>query len=197
MNAPLRERLVAMIAEDERVRAELAADGSLFQGYHPRMAEVHHHNATELATIIAAHGWPGYRLVGEDGAPAAWRIAQHAIGDPALQRAAVPLLQAAAEAGDAERWWVAMLEDRICVHEGRQQIYGTQFDWDDDGQINVYPPVADPEEVDVRRAAVGLGPLAERVREMRAAMKDEPPPADLAARRREMAAWARSVGWQE
>jgi hypothetical protein len=61
MNAPLRERLVAMIAEDERVRAELAADGSLFQGYHPRMAEVHHHNATELATIIAAHGWPGYR----------------------------------------------------------------------------------------------------------------------------------------
>jgi len=185
-----------MIAEDERVRAELAADGSLFQGYHPRMAEVHRRNAAALAGVIAVQGWPGYRLVSEEAAAAAWRIAQHAIGDPALQRAALPLLRAAAAMGDAEPWWAATLEDRICVFEGRPQVYGTQFDWDDAGELTVYPPVADPEGVDARRAAVGLGPLADRVREVRGAMRGVQPPADINARRREMEAWARTVGWR-
>lgn len=45
----LREELLATEAEDRRVRAELAADGSLFDGYHPRMAEVHRRNAGRLA----------------------------------------------------------------------------------------------------------------------------------------------------
>lgn len=101
------------------MRADLAADGSLYQGYQPRMAEVHRRNASELEAIIAVEGWPGCRLVGEEGAAAAWRVAQHAIGDPALQRAVLPLLRAAAAGGDAERWLAAMLEDRICVFEGR------------------------------------------------------------------------------
>ena len=37
MNDALRDELVAMAEEDQRVRAELASDGSLFDGYHPRM----------------------------------------------------------------------------------------------------------------------------------------------------------------
>jgi hypothetical protein len=37
MNAALRQELLAMAEEDQRVRAELAADGSLCQGYHPVM----------------------------------------------------------------------------------------------------------------------------------------------------------------
>lgn len=193
----LQRELLALIAEDERVRAELAADGSLFQGYHPRMAAVHTHNAQCLAAIIAARGWPGYALVGEEGAAAAWRIAQHAIGDPALQRGVLPLLRAAIARGEAEPWWAAMLEDRICLFEGRPQRYGTQLDWGDDGRIGHYPPLADPERVDELRAAVGLEPLAEKLDQMRAATAGVTPPADLAARRREMEAWARSVGWRD
>lgn len=41
-----------MRAEDERVRAELAADGSLLDGYHPRMAEAHRRNASRLAARV-------------------------------------------------------------------------------------------------------------------------------------------------
>src|SRR5215813_3314065 len=87
----LRQQVLAMIAEDERVRAELAADGSLYQGYHPRMADVHQRNAARMTDLIGHHGWLGRRMVGDDGAAAAWRIVQHAIGDPKLQRAALPL----------------------------------------------------------------------------------------------------------
>jgi hypothetical protein len=192
----VRRELLALIAEDERVRAELAADGSLYQGYHPRMAGVHKRNAARVGALIAEHGWLGRSLVGEDGAAAAWRIVQHAIGSPQLQRAALPLLREAIARGEAEPWWAAMLEDRICAFEGRPQVYATQFDWDDAGQLNPYPPVADPDGVDARRAAVGLEPLAETVSQMRAAMANQRPPADLAARRQEMESWARSVGWR-
>jgi hypothetical protein len=41
MDNVLREELLVMAAEDPAGRAELAADSSLFQGYHPRMQAVH------------------------------------------------------------------------------------------------------------------------------------------------------------
>src|SRR5262245_59076243 len=129
MRDELRRELLAMAAEDQAVRAELAADGSLFEGYHPRMEAVHRRNAARLAEILREHGWPGRGLAGEDGGHAAWLVLQHAIGDPPLQRAGVRLLWAAAAAGEAPAWQAAMLEDRVRSFEGRPQVYGTQFDW--------------------------------------------------------------------
>jgi hypothetical protein len=58
-------------------------------------------------------------------------------------------------------------------------------------------PIEDPERVDERRAGVGLPPLAEAVERRRETAAGEPAPADLQARRREMQAWARSVGWRD
>ncbi|MBI4526796.1 MAG: hypothetical protein HY695_23615 [Deltaproteobacteria bacterium] len=65
MNDELKQRLLKMAEEDQRVRAELAATGELLQGYAPRMAEVHRRNAQELQIIIERFGWPGKTLVGE------------------------------------------------------------------------------------------------------------------------------------
>jgi hypothetical protein len=45
----LKTELLSMAAEDLRVREELARDGSLFEGYHPRMRAVHERNAAGLA----------------------------------------------------------------------------------------------------------------------------------------------------
>ena len=69
-----------MAAEDLRVREELARDGGLFDGYHPRMQEIHERNAKRLLAILNLHGWPGRDLVGESAAEAAWLVVQHAIG---------------------------------------------------------------------------------------------------------------------
>ena len=74
MDNELKQRLVGMVEEDARVRAELAATGELFLGYAPRMAEVHNRNAQALQAIIEQFGWPGESLVGEEGARAAWFI---------------------------------------------------------------------------------------------------------------------------
>ncbi|HEY3039992.1 MAG TPA: DUF6624 domain-containing protein [Pyrinomonadaceae bacterium] len=92
MNDGLKERLLKMVEEDERVRVELAATGELFQGYAPRMAEVQSHNAQELESIISSYGWPGRSLVGGEGAHAAWLILQHVIGNPDPQRRSLPLI---------------------------------------------------------------------------------------------------------
>ena len=47
----VREKLLALIAEDERVRAELVAEGTLFDGYNARMREVHERNAAVLGGL--------------------------------------------------------------------------------------------------------------------------------------------------
>jgi hypothetical protein len=57
-------------------------------------------------------------------------------------------------------------------------------------------PIDDPESVDERRAAVGLGPLAEATARHRAASAGERKPASPAGRREEMDAWARKTGWR-
>jgi hypothetical protein len=151
----LQRELLAMAADDLRRREELASDGSLFEGYHPRIREVHERNASRLLIILEEHGWPGRSLVGEDAAEAAWIILQHAIGNPALQRRGLALLREAAAAGEIPMVQVAMLDDRIRTLEGRGQRYGTHFDWDEQGLMSPLP-IEDEENVDARRREIGL-----------------------------------------
>ena len=186
-----------MAAEDQRVRAELAADGSLFDGYHPRMAEVHLRNGARLAAILDRHGWPAPGLVGADGAAAAWLVLQHAIGDPPLMRRGLELLSQLAP-GEIDPARLAMLEDRVSAFEGRPQRYGTQYDWDEAGRLGPLP-LEDPGRVDQLRRSVGLGPLEEntqRIREETARAGERPPP-DWAERQRKKREWERSVGWHD
>jgi hypothetical protein len=197
-NPALREELLALASEDERVRSALAAEGSLLRGYHARMERVHTRNAQRLSSILDAHGWPGRGLVGSDGARAAWLIAHHAIGEPRLQRRALQLLRTAAVAGEATLLEVAMLEDRVRISEGRPQRYGTLFDWDRNGEMNPLP-IENADCVDERRRAIGLGPLAADTRRRREWVRGigEQPPADWHVRQSEIEAWYRSRGWRD
>ena len=105
------------------------------------------------------YGWPDEDAAGKDGAEAAWLIAQHAIGDPQFQRECLALLQASADAGRVPRWQAAYLEDRIAMHEGKPQRYGTQ--WVDDPADGRTRPwkLADQERVNQLREEIGLPPL--------------------------------------
>lgn len=187
----LRRELLALAAEDQRVRAELEAEGTLYDGYHPRMEAVHRRNAARLRELLAVHGWPGRSRVGDDGAEAAWLVVQHAIGEPAFQRASLVRLREAVARGEAPAWQAAMLEDRIAVLEGRPQRYGTQLEHDADGWPRACK-TEDPDGLDERRQAVGLEPMAERL----ARAEREPPPADRERFARDYAAWLRRTGWR-
>ena len=193
----LAAELVKMAAEDARVRERLAHDGTLYEGYNPEMRAVHDRNAARLAEILDSRGWPMRSLVGEHAARAAWLILQHAISHPGLQRRGLALLKEA-PAGEVAPVEIAMLEDRIRTYEGRGQLYGTQFDWDEKGEMSPLN-IEDPDDVDERRAAINLPPLEEEIKRRRAAISRtrERPPADWAGRKRKMEMWFRAVGWRK
>mgnify|MGYP001164640649 CR=1 FL=1 len=189
--------LVAAARRDLDTRTRLAASGELFNGYHPEMEAVHDENAALLTRVFDDIGWPGRREYGDDGAGAAFLILQHAIGHPDLQRRGLTLLLDAIPEGQANPLDVAYLSDRISIFEGGAQTFGTQFDWDANGQLSP-AAVRDPETLDERRASVGLPPMAETIAHMRAdaAAEGDTAPADLAERRAAYDAWARKVGWR-
>lgn len=142
------------------------------------MATADGENLPWLRQVIADVGWPGKSLVGEDGAQAAWLLAQHADSDPAFQRQCLDLLTAAAENGEATIVQQAYLTDRVLLKEGEPQEYGTQA-IGRDGRF-VARKLRDPDHVDERRASVGLPPLAGYLARM--AEHHAPEPARLPCR---------------
>lgn len=137
-------RLLWMARSDQKAR-RAAMNGEPFD------ERVDQRHIRAMKQIVARYGWPGERLVGLLGAQTAWLLVQHADHDRAFQKQCLPLLEAAVKNEDAQPQHLAYLTDRVCVGDGRPQIYGSQLEY----------PIADQEHVDERRAAVGLSSFAE------------------------------------
>lgn len=195
--AKARADLRSMCAEDLRVRGELVASRTLHDTYHPRMEAVHLRNAARLDGILDDHGWPDSKRFGEDGEDAAWMILMHSISAPDVMRRGRALLAEAVERGGAAPHRLARLEDRIRTLEGIPQIYGTIFDWDDEGRLSPLE-VEDRDGVDERRADAGLPTLADDVARHRseAMAEGSRPPTDRRSKARDYQIWLRRTGWR-
>lgn len=193
----MRDHLISLVENDKSLARKLALSGELFQGYHPTLKALHEANARELELLIDDEGWPTEGEVGADGALAAFHIALNAISRPSFLRRCLTLLKAGARRGEIPAWQAATLEDRIRVMEGRPQIYGTQIDWDADGHLAPLP-IAAEDDVDARRARVGLPPLAQSLAaaQLDVTRTDEHPPAEWLHRRQAMDEFARATGWR-
>ena len=167
-NVALREELVALRETDQAGRVHLNA---ALQEHGPNSPEVFalweeqerldSANLRRLREIISEHGWPGISMVGYAGAATAFLIVQHANHEAQVEF--LPVIKAAAEAGEADRQHVAMLQDRILVTQDKAQLYGTQLYHDETtGKLELYP-IEDEANVDARRLEIGMPPLAEYV----------------------------------
>lgn len=157
----LAAELLRRAAEDQAARERYMEAGDA-----DAMGRVDAENTAWLQAVVAEHGWPGAALVGEEAAHCAWLLAQHADRAPQFQKQALALLEAAVAAGDAAQRELAYLTDRVLVADGQPQLYGTQYLDDADGGLRPRP-VADPDWLDERRAAMGMESAADYDRRMR------------------------------
>jgi uncharacterized protein DUF6624 len=167
----LRRELIKMGNEDQKYRNELVAlmkrlpeaDNQQvvkkFVAVGKKQAAIDKKLMKRLEEIIQKYGWPTISMVGTEASGAAFLIVQHA--DLVFQKKYFPLLKQAAAQKEARPDHVAMMEDRMLMGEGKKQIYGTGLRTDDVTKELKLWPIENEEEVDARRAAVGLPPMAE------------------------------------
>ncbi len=118
-----------------------------------------------LKQVVAEKGWPTRSMVGNDGASAAFYIAQHATLDPAFQDKVSGLLQAAVTADEADSGQFAILKERVSRQQGKPQVYGTQFQNNEDGSLSLQR-TGDLKELNARHESVGLPSIEEFKQQM-------------------------------
>lgn len=172
----VRRELIGMYEEDQKYRGEMfelmkgmsGPDGEAatkkLVAVARKQEAIDKKNRRKLDRIIARHGWPTQSMVGTEASEVAFLIVQHS--DLAYLKKYFPLLKAAAAKGEAKPGQAAMMEDRILINEGKKQIYGTGVQTDPVTQELKLWPIENEEEVEARRAAVGLPPLAEYLKGM-------------------------------
>ena len=190
------QTILRLKEKDDKLRAKLIENGTLSNGYNQEMKAIHNSNTKELNRIIDAIGFPTSEKLGEEASSAAWLIIQHSIGQPDFMKKCAALMEIEVEKGQADKINFAYLTDRVAVFEGNPQLYGTQFDWDENGEMSP-AKIDDYDKVNERRKAIGLNSLEEQIKVMRERIKTEnqPLPKDYEERKREYDEWRKSVGW--
>jgi hypothetical protein len=162
LNEPLRAELLRMVEEDQAARKSGDPSAKDPQ-YEAKIAEVDKRNEKRMREIISQFGWPGRSLVLEDGAGAVSTLMQH-MSHP-FQKECLPLLEASVKNGEANAQAFAYLTDKVLVGDGKKQLYGMVGRYSEDGGI-VPLPIEDAANVDKRRKAIGIEPLAEYYKSM-------------------------------
>jgi len=190
------KKIIELKNADLALREKLIQSRQLSNGYNDEMKALHHKNAQILNDIINTIGYPTKDKVGKEASEATWLIIQHSIGQPKFMKKCAALLEKAVTENHANPINLAYLNDRIAVFEGKPQRYGTQFDWDVDGNLspNLYDDLT---KVNERRKAIGLNTLEEQTETIRRQVKNEnqSPPTDYEKRKQEMEEWKIKVGW--
>lgn len=119
-------------------------------------------NLSKVKFILDKYGWPGEEEIGEEGAKTLFLTIQHA--DLPAQKVYLPLIKQAVRQKKLSASYLPLLEDRMSVREGKEQEYGTQISRDEKTGEYFVCPIRDPENIDQRRAAYGLPPMAEYVK---------------------------------
>lgn len=136
------------------------ADANAFNAaLNERMTAVDAESREFLKRMMESKGWPRIGTDGETVAHEAWLIAQHADRDVEFQKKVLAILAELHPKGEAKPADYAYLFDRVAVNEKRPQRYGTQGGCQ--GASWEPAELEQPRDVDSRRAAVGLPPLAE------------------------------------
>jgi hypothetical protein len=132
-----------------------------------RWQKIDRRNTDDLKALLEKYSWFTISEWGRGADGQAWLIVQHADHDRDFQKAVLAKLEKLYPAGETEPSNYAYLYDRVATSfsdpaKRQLQRYGTQGQCIGAGEWKPFP-IEDPQDVDARRAAVGLPPLAEYV----------------------------------
>lgn len=121
--------------------------------------ENHKVNIKKVRNILDNYGWPEKSIIGEQGNRTICNVLQH--DKPEIRELYLPMMRQAVFDENLDPRLLVRAEDRIATDKGELQIYGGQMKYYPETQsFNVWP-VYDPVNIDVRRAEIGLEPIAE------------------------------------
>ena len=168
VNKPLTATLDSIHFEDQKYRQEIAGiekkqgwESQEMQAHWKIIREKDSINLIKVKAILDRYGWLGADVIGQQGNRTLFLVIQHA--DQATQEKYLPMMREAVKNGRAQAGSLALLEDRVALGQGKRQIYGSQIGRDPQTQTYFVSPLEDPDNVDKRRAEVGLEPLADYV----------------------------------
>jgi hypothetical protein len=130
--------------------------------------EVDRPHTLRLNEIVRSYGVPDAKLVGKEGVEAYYLILQHS-NDPTLKEKSLKGMEKAFKAKQLSPGDYANFTDRLLVNLGKPQVYGANFDLKD-GKM-VMSPTKDIKNLDKRRKAIGLPPIAEYMKMLEDAYK--------------------------
>jgi len=168
LNKPLVAILDTIYIEDQKYRKQIAEiekkygwDSKEMQDHWKIINEKDSINLIKVKSILDQYGWLGADIVGGQGNSTLFLVIQHS--DLATQEKYLPMMREAVKNSKAQGSSLALLEDRVALRQGKKQIYGSQIGRDPETQEYYVSPLEDPDNVDKRRAEVGLGPLADYI----------------------------------
>ena len=123
-------------------------------------------NMIVLKKLFKEYGFLGIEEVGEQGSSNFWLMMQHCDTDPKFQEEVLAEMKKHIERKNANPSNYAYLIDRVNVNTNKPQIYGTQMKLNHDQTSYEPKPVIDPENLNKRRAEVGLGTIEEYIETM-------------------------------
>jgi len=135
--------LDAIYADDQKYRKR--------KGREAEQAKLDSLNLIRIEALIDKYGWLGSNLL--NGRNYCWVVIQHQPLE--VQKKYIRLMAKAVKRGEEVPAYLAYLQDKISVAEGKKQKYGTQVDKEKQELF----PLKDREKVDLYRAEMGLGPI--------------------------------------
>jgi hypothetical protein len=170
VDRPLKRELLKIWNEDQDIRKE-ANDAWIKYGEGSRTIDsinkimqyqdsIH---LVQVTKILDEKGWVGKDKVGKLASNTFFVVIQHS--DLKTQQKYLPMMRTAVKEGNSEASWLALLEDRVALGEGKKQIYGSQITCNKETKKCYVAPLEDPDNVDKRRSEVGLDPLAQYLKQ--------------------------------
>jgi hypothetical protein len=118
-------------------------------------------NLIKVQKILDGRGWLSPKIIGNQGNSTLFLVIQHSPLE--IQEKYLPMMREAVKNGNAIASSLALLEDGVSLRKGGKQIYGSQIGRDQETGEYFVSPLVDPENVNKRRATVGLGPIEDYI----------------------------------